>query len=181
MVYCQDERLTIRSMEEGDIHPLCAAYNAQGWHDEVSDYLTRLQDQAEGRCIALIALYDNEPAGQVYLYLAAHGGPFRDKGWPIIVDFGVLQKFQRRGIGSRLMDIAEQLAAQHADAVCLGVGLSREYGSAQRMYARRGYIPDGSGVWYRDVQCVQYETLCTVDDDLVLYLSKALHSAPSYN
>ena len=74
------------------------------------------------------------------------------------------------------MDVAERLAAQHADTVCLGVGLSREYGAAQRIYARRGYIPDGSGVWYRDVQCVQYETVCTVDDDLVLYLSKDLRT-----
>ena len=73
------------------------------------------------------------------------------------------------------MDAAEQLAAQHADTVCLGVGLCREYGCAQRMYAKRGYIPDGSGVWYQDKQCVQYETICTVDDDLVLYLYKQLH------
>ena len=59
-------------------------------------------------------------------------------------------------------------------AICLGVGLSREYGTAQRMYVKRGYIPDGSGVWYQDKQCVQYETVCTVDDDLVLFLSKKL-------
>ena len=176
MIYYQDEHLTIRPMTQTDAQPLCDAYNAQGWHDEVSGYLTRLQDQAQGRCIALIAEWDGQVAGNVYLYLSAHGGPFKGKGWPIIVDFGVLQKFQRRGIGSRLMDVAEQLAAQHADTVCLGVGLSREYGAAQRIYARRGYIPDGSGVWYRDVQCVQYETVCTVDDDLVLYLSKNLRA-----
>ena len=72
------------------------------------------------------------------------------------------------------MDVAEQIAAQHADTVCLGVGLCREYGSAQRIYAKRGYIPDGSGVWYQDKPCVQYETVCTVDDDLVLYLAKRL-------
>lgn len=176
MIYCQDEHLTIRPMTRADAQPLCDAYNAQGWHDDVSDYLTRLQDQAEGRCIALIAEWDGQVAGNVYLYLNAHGGPFKGKGCPIIVNFGVLQKFQRRGIGSRLMDVAEQLAAQHADTVCLGVGLSREYGAAQRIYARRGYIPDGSGVWYRDVQCVQYETVCTVDDDLVLYMSKDLRA-----
>ena len=73
-----------------------------------------------------------------------------------------------------MMDVAEHLAGQHADSVCLGVGLCREYGSAQRMYVKRGYIPDGSGVWYRDVQCVQYETVCTVDDDLVLFMEKKL-------
>lgn len=33
--------------------------------------------------------------------------------------------------------------------------------------------PDGSGVWYRDIVCEQYEPYCN-DDDLVLYLSKKL-------
>ena len=72
------------------------------------------------------------------------------------------------------MDAAEKVAGEYADAVCLGVGLCSEYGTAQRMYAKRGYVPDGSGVWYRGKQCVQYETVCTVDDDLILFLSKKL-------
>ena len=83
-------------------------------------------------------------------------------------------KYQRKGIGQCLMEASERIAAQHGDTVCLGVGLCKEYGTAQRMYIKRGYIPDGSGVWYQDKQCVQYETVCTVDDDLVLYLYKKL-------
>ena len=55
---------------------------------------------------------------------------------------------QRKGIGNRLMDIAERIAKQYADTVCLGVGLCDAYGSAQRMYVKRGFIPDGRGVWY---------------------------------
>ena len=96
------------------------------------------------------------------------------QGWPIIVDFNVLKKYQRRGIGNRLMDAAEQIAGRYADTVCLGVGLCESYGAAQRIYVKRGYIPDGSGVWYQGRQCVQYETVCTVDDDLILFFSKAL-------
>ena len=72
------------------------------------------------------------------------------------------------------MDAAEGIAARYADTVCLGVGLCSAYGAAQRMYVKRGYIPDGSGVWYRGRQCVQYETVCTVDDDLILFLYKKL-------
>jgi len=177
MIYYKDEELVIRNMEEADAPILVDAYNAQGWHDDVAGYMMRLKDQAEGKCIALTAEYQGQPVGNVYLYLAADGGPFKGSGWPIIVDFGVLKKCQRKGIGNRLMDVAEHIAAQHADTVCLGVGLSREYGTAQRMYAKRGYIPDGSGVWYQDKQCVQYETVCTVDDDLVLYMAKELKKA----
>ena len=174
MIYYQGNDLVIRNMEEADASIFVDEYTAQGWHDDVEGYLMRLRDQAEGKCVALTAEYQGCPAGSLYLYLNASEGPFKDKAWPEIVDFNVLKKYQRKGIGNRLMDVAEQIAAQHADTVCLGVGLSREYGTAQRMYVKRGYIPDGSGVWYQNEQCVQYETNCTVDDDLVLFLSKKL-------
>jgi len=72
------------------------------------------------------------------------------------------------------MDVAEEIAGQYADMVWLGVGLHSGYGSAQRMYAKRGYIPDGTGVWYQDKPCAQYETEIVNDDDLVLFLSKSL-------
>lgn len=175
MIYYQNGDLIIRSMEPADAQAFFDEYTAQGWHPDVAYYHMRMREQAEGKCAALTAVYQGQPAGTLYLYRSAQEGPFREKGLPEIVDFGVLQKYQRMGIGGRLMDVAEQIAAQHADAVCLGVGLSQEYGSAQRMYVKRGYIPDGSGVWYRNKQCVQYETVCTVDDDLVLFLSKCLH------
>ncbi|MBR6666781.1 MAG: GNAT family N-acetyltransferase [Clostridia bacterium] len=174
MIYYKDEEVVIRNMEEADAPIFVEEYTAQGWHDDIEGYSMRLRDQAEGKCFALTAAYQGHPAGGLYLYLNALEGPFKDKCWPEIVDFNVLKKYQRKGIGNRLMDVAEQIAAQHADTVCLGVGLSREYGTAQRMYVKRGYIPDGSGVWYQDKQCVQYESVCTVDDDLVLFLSKKL-------
>ena len=174
MIYYKDEEVVIRNMEEADAQVFNDEYTAQGWHPDVEYYLMRIREQAEGKCVALTAAYQGHPAGALYVYLNAQEGPYKGKGNPVIVDFGVLKKYQRKGVGNRLMDVDEQIAAQHADTVCLGVGLSREYGTAQRMYVKRGYIPDGSGVWYQDKQCVQYETVCTVDDDLVLFLSKKL-------
>ena len=174
MVYYQDEDLLIRDMEEADTRILYDEFLAQGWHPDMSVYQTRLRDQAEGKCAALTAVYRGHPAGAIYVYLTPHSGPFEGTGWPEIHDFSVLEKYQRKGIGNRLMDAAEQVAAQYADTVWLGVGLHDGYGSAQRMYIKRGYIPDGSGVWYQGKQCTQYETACTVDDDLILYLSKKL-------
>ena len=146
MIYYKDGELVIRDMEEADAQVFYDEYTAQGWHPEVAYYRMRSREHAEGKCVALTAVYQGYPAGAVYVYLTANEGPFKGKDWPIIVDFGVLQKYQRKGIGNRLMDVAEQIASQHADTVCLGVGLCKEYGSAQRMYIKRGYIPDGSGV-----------------------------------
>ena len=174
MIYYEDGELVIRSMEEADARIFFDEYTAQGWHPDIAGYRMRLKDQADGKCFALTAVYRGHPAGSVYLYMDVHEGPFKGKGWPIIVDFNVLKKYQRKGIGTRLMDAAERIAGQFADTVCLGVGLCGSYGSAQRMYVKRGYIPDGSGVWYQNKPCIQYETVCTVDDDLVLYLSRKL-------
>lgn len=174
MIYYQDKELVIRDMEEADGTVFVEEFTAQGWHPSLDYYQKRMQERAEGKCAALTAEYQGKQAGYVYLFLAAEEGPFAGKGWPIIVDFNVLKKYQRKGIGGRLMDATEQIAGQYADTVCLGVGLCEAYGSAQRMYVKRGYIPDGSGVWYQDRQCVQYETVCTVDDDLVLFLYKKL-------
>lgn len=67
------------------------------------------------------------------------------------------------------MNAAEELATDYADIVYLGVGLHNGYGTAQRMYVKRGYIPDGSGVWYQDQVCKPYETYKN-DDTLILYL-----------
>ena len=92
-------------------------------------------------------------------------------GLPETVDFGVLEKFRGRGIGSRLMDEAEKIASSYADIVYLGVGLHSGYGSAQRMYLKRGYLPDGKGVYYQGAPAVPYSD-GTNDDELALYLSK---------
>ena len=174
MIYYNDDELTIRSMEEADARIFTDEEIAQGWNSDISKYLTRLRDQAEGKCISLTAVYRGHPAGYINVYLTGLGGAFSGKGLPEIVDFGVLEKYRRRGIGNKLMDAAEQIAGQYADTVWLGVGLHSGYGSAQRMYIKRGYIPDGTGVWYRGKPCGQYETEIANDDSLVLFLSKRL-------
>jgi hypothetical protein len=71
------------------------------------------------------------------------------------------------------MDVAEALAKDNSDYVSLSVGLHYGYGTAQRMYVKRGYIPDGTGAWYNGKQLEQYAD-CANDDDLTLYFLKAL-------
>ncbi len=173
MVYYRDDTIIIRNLEEKDIPCIVEEERAQGYHGDETKYRMRLQDQQEGRSVALAAEYEGSPAGYVNVYFDAQEGPFGGKGYPEIVDFGVLEKYRRRGIGTKLMDTAERIAGQHGDTVYLGVGLHSGYGSAQRMYVKRGYIPDGSGVWYNDSVCEPYAP-CRNDDGLNLYLIKKL-------
>ena len=175
MVYFSNGQITVRNMEHADAKTIADAEIAQGWNDSAEKYRRRLEDQSAGRAISLVAECSGRPVGYVNVYPNSTSGAFGGKGYPEIVDFGVLERYRNRGIGSILMDVAEEIAATYADVVYLGVGLHSGYASAQRMYVKRGYIPDGSGVWYRDKVCEPYAA-CSNDDDLVLYLSKKLRT-----
>lgn len=173
MTIYQDDRVLIRTMQEGDPQALFEAVKREGWHADLDCDRMRLQDHRSGKCTALMAEVDGTLAGHIYVYRHAIDGPEAFRVLPEIVDFGVFPPFRRLGVGTALMDAAELIAAGWADTVCLGVGLHSGYGSAQRMYVKRGYIPDGSGAWYQGRVCGEYEACCN-DDDLVLYFSKSL-------
>ena len=172
MVYESDGHIRIRDMQERDAAYFAAEEIAQGWVNATAEkYLLRLSHAGEGMCICLVAEFDGVPAGYLHVYPDCQWGAFGGMGYCELVDFGVLQKFQRRGIGTKLMDVAERIAFSYGDKVYLGVGLHSGYGNAQRLYVKRGYIPDGSGVWYEDRVCAPYSD-CKNDDGLILYLIK---------
>lgn len=176
-IYYEDEKIQIRNMQQKDARIITDEELAQGWDADIEKYEMRLRHQAEGRSVSLVAEYMGNVAGYIHVYPDSQQGAFAGKEYPEIVDFGVLEKYRKKGIGGKLMDIAEQIAAEYSDTVYLGVGLHNGYGSAQRMYVKRGYIPDGTGAWYKDEICGQYADCCN-DDDLVLYLSKSLKHSP---
>ena len=173
MAYYRDRNVTIRPLEEEDCAALARAFAAQGWHKPEEQYRRYLGEQQQGLRQVLVALWQGELAGYLTLLPQAGAGPFAGKPWPEIADFNVLEKFQRRGIGNKLMDAVEALAGEASDVVCIGVGMYPGYGAAQRLYVKRGYVPDGSGLWYRD-QPLAPMAPCANDDDLVLHLSKKL-------
>ncbi len=174
MMYWMDEDVKIREMRPEDAGYFAREEQAQGWHTTEEKFIAEMRDASEGRSVALTAEYKGQAAGYVSVYKNGAGGALAGKGVPEIVDFCVLQKYQRRGIGGKLMDCAESIAAGCGDTVYLAVGLHNGYGSAQRMYVKRGYIPDGTGAWYKEKPVTPYDTVYTVDDDLVLYLTKRL-------
>lgn len=85
----------------------------------------------------------------------------------------MLERFQRRGIGSALMDRAEALIAERSPVAGIGVGLTANYGAAQVLYVRRGYVPDGRGI-ISGAEPVRPGASVAADDDLVLYLTRRL-------
>ena len=73
------------------------------------------------------------------------------------------------------MDAAEARATERSDLVGIGVGMDPDYGPAQAMYVRRGYVPDARGLTSHGRHIAWGDTV-KVDDDLVLYFTKAVRS-----
>ncbi len=171
-IYYRDADLLIRSMHAEDIPLLCAAFAAQGWSKDSSVLQTYLKEEQNADRQVFIACQNDAIAGYVTLTRQADSdAPESCRNIPCICDFNVFIPYRKKGIGTKLMDAAEREAFKNSAQVCLGVGLGKAYGSAQRMYTKRGYVPDGSGVWYRGAQAKIGETVYN-DDDLIVYMLK---------
>ncbi|MFE6168680.1 GNAT family N-acetyltransferase [Viridibacillus arvi] len=173
MIYHKDNCVLIRSMLKSDVEKFVTAFTEQNWEKPFDLFNNYFNQQEKSERSVIVAEVNNEVAGYVTLLPNTEIGPFANKNIPEIVDLNVLIKFQNKGVGNKMMDVAERLAKEKTNFVSLAVGLHYGYGSAQRMYVKRGYIPDGSGVWYKEEQLEQY-TKCENDDDLVLYFLKDL-------
>ena len=166
--------VTLRLLCSTDIECLLAQFAAQGWDKPREVLEGYLGEQESGERTVVVAESWGEVAGYVTLLpRVKYAVPFRGREISEIMDFIVFEKFQRRGIGALLLDQVEKMAAELADEVCLGVGLHCGYGAAQRVYAKRGYVPEGSGVWAGNVPAPAYG-MVENGDELVLYLSKKL-------
>lgn len=165
--------LHIRPMKESDIDAFLRAFAAQGWEKPREVLECYYDDQCSGRRKVFVAEVNGVPAGYATLLPNDPHGPFANRQIPVVNDFNVFLPFGRQGIGSAIMDAVEAEAKKTSDVISLGVGLHSGYGTAQRMYIKRGYVPDGSGVWYEDKPLAPYAP-CQNDDGLVLYLSKRL-------
>jgi len=165
------EGMQIRTMESDDVHAIFHAIE----HQDISkrlDYIERCwEENKTGQRITLVAFNEDQFAGWLHLLSQSHYPYFQQNSIPEINNFDVVSTFRRKGIGNALMDAIEQIAFGKYGTVGIGVGLYPSYGSAQRIYARRGYIPDGRGITYENV-IVKPGKMVRVDDELVLYMTK---------
>ncbi len=164
---------TIRLLEAGDIPQIERVFEEFGWYKSASHYERYIMEQTYELCEIYVAFVDYQFAGNLTVCWGSTYEPFRAKNIPEIADFFVLPKFRRTGIGSQLMAQAEHTIAKVSPIAGIGVGMTPDYGAAQRLYVLRGYVPDGLGLHSRD-HYVRHGEQVKVDDDLVLYLTKDL-------
>lgn len=99
---------------------------------------------------------------------------FAERNIPLVHQLAVAPERQRQGVATALMDAAEQLVVAHGRrALGITVGLFAEYGPAQRLYAERGYRPDGRGAC-RGLVALRLGDRIEIDHDVLLWLTKEL-------
>jgi GNAT superfamily N-acetyltransferase len=170
---------TIRLLVEDDAERIAAAFAAQGWHKPAQQYRRYLEECRLAQRVVLVAEVSGCFGGYITIVWESDYAPFRSAGIPEIVDFNVLQKYQRRGVGTALLAAAEQQIAARSPEAGIGVGLTSDYGAAQVLYVKRGYVPDGRGA-ATGGEGVRYGRQVMVDDDLCLYFTKRLWGENDY-
>jgi GNAT superfamily N-acetyltransferase len=163
----------IQLLERSDIPEIAEAFQEMGWNQPASRYERYLMEQAFNIRDMYIARVNGQFAGYLTVCWQSSYASFREKHIPEIMDFNVLFKFRRRGIGTQLMDRAEAEIAKVSPIAGIGVGMTPDFGAAQRLYVLRGYVPDGNGLFSLG-RPIQYGQTFKVDDNLALYLTKEL-------
>jgi GNAT superfamily N-acetyltransferase len=169
----QNAKTLIRRLERRDIPEIAGAFRELGWNKPESQYERYLAQQEVGVRDVYVAFVDGQFAGYITICWESSYRPFLVASIPEIVDFNVLPRFRRMGIGTQLIDQAEKEIARISPVAGIGVGMTSDYGAAQRLYVLRGYVPDGRGLHWRDHHVHDREDI-VVDDDLALYFTKDL-------
>ncbi len=165
--------IILREMAVNDPAIIAEAFAAQGWDKPASQYVRYLQESRAGQRANLLADYEGTFGGYVTIVWESDYPPFLQASIPEIADFNVLIKFRCMKIGTALMEEAERRIALRSPVAGLGVCLHSDYGAAQALYARRGYVPDGCGVYYQG-RYPKFGEQVRLDDDLTLFLTKQL-------
>ena len=173
MVQAQTFTPDIRLFGRQDIPEIVEAFEELGWDKPASQYERYLMEQALKVRDVYIARVKGQFAGYLTICWQSSYPSFREKNIPEVMDFNVLPKFRRMGIGTQLMDRAEAEIASVSQVAGIGVGMTSDYGAAHRLYVLRGYIPDGNGLSYRGLP-TRHGDIVKTDDNLVLYLTKEL-------
>ena len=172
--------MTIRLLEQKDIPLIVSLFHGIGSYGKTTSIYERyLSEQSRGERVVLVAYSGKDFVGQVTIIWHPDYPPFAEKNIPEISDLSVLPEFRRRGIGSILMNEAEKRIFERSDVAGIGFGISADYGAAQRMFVKRGYIPDGQGL-FGSGQYIRERSTVQVDDCAIYLTKKREHYSKTY-
>jgi GNAT superfamily N-acetyltransferase len=130
-------RVVVRRATPGDRRSLVTHLKQPGY------FINRLNYQASGRGMLLIALHKGKPVGDVFLDLAPAGEEYLElvpglAGVPLLQHLEVLPAYRSHGIGTKLLRLCErELRSLGHRRMVLGVSPGNE--AAINLYLRLGY------------------------------------------
>jgi GNAT superfamily N-acetyltransferase len=137
--------LKIRQMQADDPPALAVAF--ADMNKTQKQYERYWQENADGKRVTLVAFLGGRVAGYTNVIWEPDYEAFRQHGIPEINDMNTVTHLRRNGIGTRMIEAAEELVRQAGRRVIgIGVGVTPDYAIAQRLYPKLGYVPDGTGV-----------------------------------
>ncbi|MDE1153034.1 MAG: GNAT family N-acetyltransferase [Micavibrio sp.] len=166
--------ITIQPATTNDIAALYAVAAAMRDVHEARYFERCLDEQAAGNRIVLLARAGADVVGYVQLNFRPTYTPFLRLSIPEVQDLNIIPAARQQGLGAQLVAACESLVQERGMTdIGISVGLYPRYGAAQRLYIKRGYVPDGAGVCYDDIPAAPGE-MRAVDDLLTLKLIKDL-------
>jgi ribosomal protein S18 acetylase RimI-like enzyme len=164
----------ISQLAVNDIDQITSSFKDIGWNKPESLYKNYLWEQAENKRNIFVVKQNQIFCGYVTIKWKPEYAYFREQRIPEISDLNVLPNYRNRGIGSELIAVCEAIAKErNYKYIGLGVGMTADYGSAQRLYVKLGYVPDGHGLHYKNMPAPHGKRVM-IDDDLVIYLMKTI-------
>jgi len=159
----------IHQADESDIPALYDLYAQIGQKDE--GYFEAL---FEKDCVILMASQNKKDVAFGILNFEPKYNLYKKLEIPEIQDLNVVPEAREQGVATALVEAFENLARdQGLESIGISVGLTKNYGPAQRLYVKLGYMPDGNGIAY-DREGVTVGQAYSVDDDLCLMMIKDL-------
>lgn len=164
--------LLVRRMLFTDIEIIHSGLSPHDVNKPINYIQSCWDENVTNQRITLLVFHENEFAGWGHVVFQSQYPYFADNHIPEIQNFDVIPPCRGQGIGSVLIEALEAEAFAKSDTIGIGFGLYASYGAAQRMYVKRGYIPDGRGLMYENLPA-EPGSQVRVDDELTLYLTKS--------
>jgi len=166
--------MKIEALSATNIQFIVESDGGNGWKHDAAVWADRLRKTEDNEQVTLVALIEGQAVGYGSLVWTPDYSSFAEAGIPEVHDVVTAKRYRGQGVATKIIHQLERAAvAKGRCVVGIGVGLYADYGAAQRLYTRLGYVPDGSGATYK---CVHVEpgSQYRVDDHLILWLTKRL-------
>ena len=131
------EQADIRNLSPADIPAAIDEFAELVYEGDYGEAERHFEGHLDGTSDSIVARVEGHLAGYITVRWESMHEPFRREGIPFINHLEVFPEFQRRGIGSALMDAAERLIATRSRRARICVGVFSAYGAAQKRWLHR--------------------------------------------